>query len=387
MQDILRLLHQQQIEDLEGGSGGSSEGQEESSEDEELVPGLSMHRALLFATGDLTLEDLTTEEIEAFEKEALAIDGEVAANVQAWQPWWTTQAAAELQLGASGIKCIEEIVENTANNSAESRIHTEIADQQIPLPPTAPLPFLSSLTSQPPSPSLPLQLLDLLYSYCLTLRLFNGRYTTDVLDAANTVLASSAVLGGGSLLNSPPSSTDVPSTVILNSVMHVCSTEAGRAQVPRSFAIGILSDVAMVLQHGRAVIITALTDLSRLVDAGLVETRSCIHRDTHRTTADKSGLKELNREELSLKFHHQQLELKAMIPRLKQAQRKMVFFLSWANEVADTVAPALAMATGMVYEQQKATVVGQNTEKEEVILPPPPTAGSSSGDPTSTMLS
>jgi len=391
MQDILRLLHQQQIEDLEGGSGASSEGEEESSDDEELAPGLSMHRALLLATGELSVDDLTTEELEAFQKEALTTHGEVAADVQPWQPWWTSLAAAELQLSASGIKCIEEIeiVENTAINSAEARMDSEVADSQIPPPPAAPLPSLSSLTSQPPSPALPLHLLDLLYSYCLTLRLFNGRYTTDVLDAASTVLSSSSVLGGRVLSNSLPSSTDVPSTVILNSVMHVCSTEAGRAHVPRSFAIGILSDVAMVLQHGRAVVVTALTDLSRLVDAGLVEARSCIKRVSNSTTADKSDVEKFDEEELLLKFQQQQNELKIMITRLKKAQKKMLFFLSWANEVADAVAPALAMATGMVYEQQRETVGGQNSENKEVILPTATaaTVGSGGDDATFNILS
>ncbi|KAH7622217.1 putative Zinc finger HIT domain-containing protein 2 [Nannochloris sp. 'desiccata'] len=384
MQDILRLLHQQQIEDLEGGSGGSSEGEEESSDDEELVPGLSLHRALLFATGEITLDDLTTEELEAFQKEAFAADGDVAAEVQAWEPWWTTLAAAELQLSASGIKCIEVIVESTAISSAEARMNTGLEDQQIPPPPAAPLPSLSSLISQPPSPALPLHLLDLLYSYCLTLRLFNGRYTTDVLDAANTVLASSSVLGRGSHSKSQshslPGTADVPSTVLLNSVMHVCSnTEAGRAQVPRSFAIGILSDVAMVLRHGRPVVVTALTDLSRLVDAGLVEARSCINNESNSPTADKNSLGRMNKEELLLEFQQQDQELKNMITRLKQAQRKMLFFLSWANEVADTVAPALAMAAGMVYEQQRATVVAQNSETKELILPRPTTLTKTSG--------
>jgi hypothetical protein len=383
MQDILRLLHQQQIEDLEGasGSGGSSDDNGSSDDDdgEELVPGFSLHRALLFAQGDLTIDDLTAEELEAFQKEALATEGDVlaSAGVQAWQPWWTTQAAAELQLSASGIKCIEEITPNTMNIPATTNENASEQQQQVlpPPPPSAPLPPLSSLTSHPPSPTLPLHLLDLLYSYCLTLRLFNGQYTTDVLDAVSTVLASSSVLGGGlpspSPSHSPPSSTDVPSTVLLNSIMHVCSsTDAGRAQVPRSFAIGILSDVAMVLQLGRAVVVTALTDLSRLIDAGLVEARSC----TSSINSMNTNIDKLSKEE-TLEFQQQQQEYKNLINQLKHAQRKMLFFLSWANEVADAVTPALAMATGMVYEQQRATVLRQNSEKIEVILPTATTQG------------
>lgn len=365
MQDILRLLHQQQIEDLDGGSGGSEdeEQEEEISDDdeEELVPGFSLHRALLFAQGDLTLDDLTPEELAAFQKEVLRTPiagggGEGALEVQPWQPWWTTQAAAELQLSASGTKCIEEIVENT---QVEHTLLTAQEQILIPSPPAAPLPPLSSLTSKPPSPALPLHLLDLLYSYCIVLRLFNGQYSTDVLDAATTVLSASSVLGD---VHSPPSSTDVPSSVLLNSIVHVCSTEAGRSQVPRSFAIGILSDVAMVLQLGRSVVVTALTDLSRIVDAGLEEARTCITNFKSSSTDEgDSGETKTNKEEL-------QQEYKKMITQLKLAQRKLLFFISWANEAADTITPALAMATGMVYEQQRATAVAQNEQNEPTII-------------------
>ena len=374
MQDILRLLHQQQIEDLDGGSGGSEDEKEEeiSDDDEELVPGFSLHRALLFAQGDLTLDDLTPEELAAFQKEVLTtpIAGggeEGALEVQPWQPWWTTQAAAELQLSASGTKCTELLVENTTHvehrASTSSGTHEQIL---IPSPPAAPLPPLSSLTSKPPSPALPLHLLDLLYSYCIVLRLFNGQYSTDVLDAAATVLSASSILGD---VHSPPSSTDVPSTVLLNSIVHVCSTEAGRAQVPRSFAIGILSDVATVLQLGRSVVVTALTDLSRIVDAGLEEARSCISNFKSSSSPDKGDNSESKTNKEELQEHQlQQQEYKKMITQLKLAQRKLLFFISWANEVADTITPGLAMATGMVYEQQRATVVAQNEQNEPIII-------------------
>jgi hypothetical protein len=373
MQDILRLLHQQQIEDLEEGSGSGSGGSdEENSDDEELVPGFSMHRALLFATGELTVDDLTPGELEAFQKEALTTEGDVAAEVQAWQPWWTTQAAAELQLSAPGTKCIEEVTPPSSLSSPP--IAASEDQQQIlpPPPPTTPLPAFSSLTSQPPSPALPLHLLDLLYSYCLTLRLFNGQYSTDILDAISTVLASSSVLGGSHSF-SPPSPDDVPSTVLLNCVMHVCSsTEAGRAQVPRSFAIGILSDVAIVLQLGRAVVVTALTDLSRLVDLGLTETRSA-------SINTNKNVEDLNADQIE-ELQQQQRDCKQMMSLLKQAQRKMLFFLSWVNEVGDAVAPALAMATGMVYEQQRATVVElQGSEETKEILLPTTTGTTTTG--------
>jgi hypothetical protein len=155
--------------------------------------------------------------------------------------------------------------------------------------------------------------------------------------------------------------------------MHVCSsTEAGRAQVPRSFAIGILSDVAIVLQLGRAVVVTALTDLSRLVDLGLTETRSA-------SINTNKNVEDLNADQIE-ELQQQQRDCKQMMSLLKQAQRKMLFFLSWVNEVGDAVAPALAMATGMVYEQQRATVVElQGSEETKEILLPTTTGTTTTG--------
>ena len=46
----------------------------------------------------------------------------------------------------------------------------------IPQVTAAPLPALASLTKASPSPQLPWQLVDLLYCYCLTTRLYNGEH-------------------------------------------------------------------------------------------------------------------------------------------------------------------------------------------------------------------
>lgn len=46
----------------------------------------------------------------------------------------------------------------------------------VPRIASAPLPALASLTKAAPSPQLPWQLVDLLYCYCLTARLYNGEH-------------------------------------------------------------------------------------------------------------------------------------------------------------------------------------------------------------------
>ncbi len=49
----------------------------------------------------------------------------------------------------------------------------------LPAAPSQPLPLLASLTKVPPSPLLQWQLLDILYTYCFVMRLYNGDYSSD----------------------------------------------------------------------------------------------------------------------------------------------------------------------------------------------------------------
>lgn len=394
MQDILLRLRQQQLEDLEEESSSGSGG-DGSESDEELVKGFSLNRAILVAQvgnksmgttvyntnnerfeskgtscpqsrvlrifslqGDLSVDDLTPEELAAFERQLAS--GEAATAVQAWEPWWLTPAAAELELSPSGTKLIQELepllkteISQTMPSTPPPQIKEEQVEESLdisqpegvlPPPPPMALPPLSSLISKPPSPVLSLHLLDLIYSYCLVLRLFNGQYTTDPLEAAATLLDASRVLGPskppGSYRPAPISASMSPTTVLLDCVVHVCGPEARSCHVPRSFAVGILSDVARVLELGRAVVVTALLDLSRIVDAGLGEAR----------TAGAQQHKEL-------------------ISKLKQAHRKLLFFLSWANERAEDVCPALAAAATVAFSQQRDTLVGSsNTTQTPIIV-------------------
>ena len=53
------------------------------------------------------------------------------------------------------------------------------AATNLPAAPGQPLPTLKSLTKAAPSPLLQYQLLDIVYTYCFLMRLYNGDYTTD----------------------------------------------------------------------------------------------------------------------------------------------------------------------------------------------------------------
>ncbi|KAH6777387.1 HIT-type Zinc finger family protein [Perilla frutescens var. frutescens] len=51
--------------------------------------------------------------------------------------------------------------------------------QEIPLGPESPLPLVSKLTASGPSPLLAIHLVDIIYSYCFTIRLYNGDWKAD----------------------------------------------------------------------------------------------------------------------------------------------------------------------------------------------------------------
>jgi hypothetical protein len=239
--------------------------------------------------------------------------------LEAWQPWWLSQEAR--RLGARGTAMVSEVVETT--DDGHDFAGTE---NTLPLPPQAPLPALSALLGKKPSKSVAVHLLDLLYSYCLAMRLYNGSYMSDAAGAAQVALDASAVLtrpaGGDSLYETEQAST--PSAWLLNCVERVDGSRAGQAHVPRVMAVGLMSDVARVLFLGRSAVILALTDLSRILDAGRVQTES---------SRAKKGI--------------------------KKAQLKLVFFLSYANEMLPDQYVAMALETQSCFEGQRLHNAGE----------------------------
>lgn len=272
------------------------------------------------------MEDLSSAEIVAFKQSLEA--AELGSVVQPWRPWWLTGEAAQLELGPAGTGLIREIDDVDAERpQSSSDKEGSIAQSAMPPPPATNLPSLSSLTSKPPSPAVALHLLDLLYSYCLVMRLYNGHYGDDVLDAVATLLSASAVIGEPS---SAPGEDATSRDALATCIARVCSAQAGRARVPRGVAIGLVQDVSRVLELGRPVVVIALHDLCLLLAAGQKE-------------AKRAGDAELAAE-------------------LKKAKAKVAFFLSWANEAPAPIYFGLAAQADVLYNEQKATLGGASSE-------------------------
>jgi hypothetical protein len=260
------------------------------------------------ATGgtlDVSADDLTPAELAAFHR-ALAA-GELSGAVQAWEPWWLSEEAARLELSAAGTPLVvvagageaegqqqeqpqqqprgavdadgDGSSKEPASIGAAGGTAAAAAGSPLPPPPSRPLPPLSALTRAAPSPLLRWQLLDLLYSYCFTLRRYNGDYQLEAADAADTLFALSSVLaavapssaGGSSTGEATSSSSSSAGDAGAAPALLGCVQRAFQPPVggrdDRGFAVGVVSDVAAVLQLGRPAVVTALMDMSRLVEA------------------------------------------------------------------------------------------------------------------------
>lgn len=287
--------------------------------------------------------------------------GQLADVVQPWDPWWTSTAAARLELGAGGTPLVAAAEGPLASADPDA---PAAPDSGLPAPPSRPLPPLSALTKALPSPLLRYQLLDLLYCYCYTLRLYNGDYAWEAAAAADVLFALSAVLAAAP---SAPSSSaaggdDSAACMLLGCVQRACQPPVG-SRDSRGLAIGVLADVAAVLQLGRAVVLTALMDTSRLVEAarqqleegsGGSSSRSrqvgirwtvCLRGAAGGCWTGCGGCYAAPAGHPPPPLPAQPLQEQKELRRLLvAAERKLLFFLSWANEQPGELYELLALA-------------------------------------------
>ncbi|KAI5017508.1 hypothetical protein ZWY2020_042396 [Hordeum vulgare] len=179
MLDILRRFHLE--EEME------SDGEDESMLSEELI-----QKAI---SGDeIKLEDLSDDEIKRF-RQALA-SGELSKMIEPWTPWWKNPSAKSISLSHDGSQLIRQISTDDTTLS-DPVTASESFINEIPEGPESPLPSLKQLTRAEPSPLLTVHLVDILYSYCFTLRLYNGDWQSDLLGASTVALSMSKVMGDG----------------------------------------------------------------------------------------------------------------------------------------------------------------------------------------------
>ncbi|KAJ4803525.1 HIT zinc finger family protein [Rhynchospora pubera] len=288
MMDILKRFH--------------SEGEDEVSSDNEDEPMLSEELIQKVISGDeIRLEDLSPEEIKRF-KRALA-SGELSKLIEPWTPWWTKSSAKSISLGHGGRQLITQI-----NTEPDPSNNAAPVDEEIPPGPDSPLPQLNQLTRSEPSPFLAVHLVDVLYGYCFTLRLYNGDWSSDPLGSASVFLTISKVMGDDFR----------PETVreaLISCLEQACSP-VHRHMGGFNFAIGLMDDVISLISLGSNALVCALCDLRRMVQAGEKEVRS-----------EKAGKRE------KAKF--------------RGVERKMYFLMCWVHEQPHEAWSSLAGIVGV----------------------------------------
>ncbi|KAG6404433.1 hypothetical protein SASPL_136681 [Salvia splendens] len=308
MLDILKRLHEEEETD------GFHE--------EELNPPSLSEETIqkILSGGTPSLNDLSLDERKHFER-AIA-SGELSKLIEPWEPWWSRPSAQYISLSSNGTQLVQPIMKDESGEHDNDEGSNEL--EEFPPGPETPLPSVSKLTASEPSPLLAIHLIDIIYSYCFTLRLYNGDWKADPLESATVVLSVSSVLDQSK-------QPETVSEVLSHCLEKTCST-AYKHMGGLQFGLRLIDDVIHLLHLGRNALICLLCDMQRLIQA---------------------AERELKSEKL---LKTRKAELKA---KLKSADRKIYFITCWVNEQPSEAWTSLAAllntekSSAMEYAQSK----------------------------------
>ncbi|KAL6974303.1 hypothetical protein U1Q18_028484 [Sarracenia purpurea var. burkii] len=239
-------------------------------------------------------DDLSAEEKKRFQRAVAS--GELSKLIEPWDPWWLKPSARTISLSREGTQLIRPLANQEPVtcplDGPESHLFHD-----VPRGPETPLPPVSKLSSTEPSPLLAIHLVDIIYSYCFTLRLYNGDWQSDPIGSAMVVISLSSVLG----------ESGKPETVLeaLSHCLEQTCSPAFRHIGGLQFGLVVLDDVSSLLLLGGTVLVCLLCDLQRLIQTAEGELKSEQPR--------KSKRAEVRR-------------------KLKIAERKTYFIMCWVHE-------------------------------------------------------
>ncbi|MFS7913584.1 putative Shq1 protein [Helianthus anomalus] len=298
MLDILKRFHsEEEAESMDDDNDGSVESALSEETIQKIMSGL-----------EISFDDLSTEEKKHFQRAVAS--GELSKLIEPWEPWWLKPSAKTISLSRDGTQRVQPITKHEPDPS-------DLTHEFPPGPETA-LPPVNKLSSSEPSPLLAIHLVDILYSYCFTLRLYNGDWQSDPVDSATVVLTISLVLG----------QSGQPETVseALSYCLEQTCSPAFRHMGGPQFGLGVIDDVASLLSLGGDGLICALCDLHRMLTAGLKEVKMEKGRNVKRA------------------------EMKA---KLKSGERKVYFLICWVHEQPQEAWSSLA---DLVMAEKNATM-------------------------------
>lgn len=293
MMDILKRFHSEEE------SESMDEDRDDDDDNDITLSEETIQKVL--SGSEVSFDDLSAEEKKLFQR-AIA-SGELSKMIAPWDPWWLNPAARTIRLRKDGTTLIQPVSNQETSVSKEDDGETN-QSSSIPCGPEAPLPSLDKLISTEPSPLLAVHFVDIIYSYCFTLRLYNGDWQSDALGAASVVLSVSSVLG----------QVGQPETVLeaLSYCLEQTCSPAFRHMGGVQFGLAVIDDVVSLLSLEDSALICMLCDLQRLIKAGERELKS-----------EKSRKAEIKR-------------------KLKCAERKVYFMMCWVHEQTGEAWAALA---------------------------------------------
>lgn len=223
--------------------------------------------------------------------------GELSKLIELWDPWWLKPSARTISLSREGTQLIQPLVKPEPSSPS---LQADIGSNQphdFPLGPDTPLPPTRKLSSTEPSPLLAVHLVDVIYSYCFTLRVYNGDWQSDAIGSATVLLTISSVLGQGGQPETVPEA-------LSHCLEQTCSPDFRHMGGAR-FGLGLMDDVVSLLSLGGSALVCLLCDLQRLIQAAERELKREKPRKLKRT------------------------EIKS---KLKSAERKVYFMMCWVHE-------------------------------------------------------
>lgn len=322
MRDILRRLHAADVGMFDDGAeGGGDEALEEGEGDatggtdgggdaaasswlSEETKAKLLRR--IDETGELqvTAEDLTPEELEAFE--AALARGEVDAAESEVPPWWEGPRVELPRLGSDGTPPIVDLGE------AEGPEPAPTLGSEVPPPPLRPLPPIGAMTGgRGPSPLVAHGVAGALAAWAYACRQLGPEgLEEDAVSPAETMAALEATLRG-----------DAPGPTLSEAVRGVLgAAEASGPRGAREAALVAFADASAVLALGRVAALLALVDAARAVSAGVAALKRTGGQGTRRAERRRAD------------------KLRA----LRAARRKLDFYTSWVNELPEGDLQALA---------------------------------------------
>ena len=259
------------LREMDAGGGGGAEGPEAVGEGdreeggswltEEAAERLGLaglsEAALEAALGRLELSEgvLTEDALRCFRRDLQA--GDLGRLVGGWDPWWRQSAARELRLAKDGTPMVAALGGEESGGQSGSG---------IPPPPSASLVTLGELLpGGRPAPALLWHLVDLIFTYCSTLVLYNGDWEADPEGAVTHAVGTSGVLPDPKT----PNAARGPETLrqALSECIDRCRTllSQDRDGLAGAASLAFAEDSGVLLQCGRPAVLCALNDAKKLL--------------------------------------------------------------------------------------------------------------------------